>query len=377
MKIKDTEATHHQSVENPDWSQRGFSLLELLISMVIFLIITGSIYGLLQVGRVDRNRSSRRTDVMKNARAAIHLIGRDTLNAGLGYHRLGAQVPDGFLQNQFELPDDGDTERDVLTAVVAGNNLIENDLQQDANILTDVVAFASRDVNFNGGNAISLSDVVAGGSSATARFKTAVGGAAAVVNKFDLFLIETPTSQVGVMATERIDDSTIDFAPDDPLDINQDYNGTGVNGSLLKPCTRTAPNNCTIYSSGLITLPMKRVTLIRYKVKRDGTLVRITYGNNVGGAIDEQVQEQPLAYNVKNMQFRYLLSNGRVTDNPAAGADDILGTRDDQPTDARLVTQITVTIQVAATEADDQTGKTEVITLNATFSTRNLQYAAG
>jgi prepilin-type N-terminal cleavage/methylation domain-containing protein len=81
--------------------QRGFSLLELMIAMVIFLIVTAAIYGLMQVGRIDRNRSSRRSDVMKNARVAIHLIGRDALNAGFGYHRRGAIAPDNFLSTTF------------------------------------------------------------------------------------------------------------------------------------------------------------------------------------------------------------------------------------------------------------------------------------
>ena len=51
----------------------GFSLIEVIISMVIFLIVTTAIYGLLQVARVDRNRSSRRADILKNARVAVHL----------------------------------------------------------------------------------------------------------------------------------------------------------------------------------------------------------------------------------------------------------------------------------------------------------------
>lgn len=377
MKFKDTEKANHPTVKSRSQSQSGFSLLEMLVAMIIFLIVTSSIYGLLEVGRVDRNRSSRRADVMKNARTAIHLIGRDTLNAGLSYHRQGAKVPDDFLQNRFELPADTDIERDDLTAVVAGNNIHENDLQEDPGILTDVISFASRDVDFNGGNLIFLRDVTPGGSPDIARFQTRDAGAAAAVNKFDLFMIETDSTQVAVMATDRVDNDTVEFAPTDPLGINQPLNGTGANGSLLKPCVKPAVSNCTIYSGNLTTRPMKRINLVSYKVKRDGTLVRLTFGNNVGSPIDEQIQEQPLAYNVKNLQFRYLLSNGRVTDNPAAGEDDVLGTADDQPADANLVTQVTVTIKVASTEADDQTGTPEVITLNATFSTRNLQYDAG
>src|SRR3982751_3411506 len=88
--------------------QSGFSLLELLIAMVIFMIVTGSIYGLLSLGRYDRNRSSRRTDVLKNARVAVHMIGRDVLNAGLGYHRRGAMAPDNFNSSKLGVTADVD-----------------------------------------------------------------------------------------------------------------------------------------------------------------------------------------------------------------------------------------------------------------------------
>src|SRR4051812_29060571 len=101
--------------------QSGFSLLELMIAMTIFMIVTGSIYGLMQLGTYDRNRASRRSDVLKNARVAVHMIGRDVLNAGLGYHRRGAIAPDNFNSSRFGVTADVDNVRDMVTAVVAGN----------------------------------------------------------------------------------------------------------------------------------------------------------------------------------------------------------------------------------------------------------------
>src|SRR5438477_11436814 len=111
-----------------DRRQGGFSLLELLIAMVLFLIVTGSIYGLMQLGTYDRNRASRRTDVLKNARVAVELIGRDVLNAGLSYHKRGAIVPDNFNSTQLGVPADVDNNRDMLTSVVVGNNIYTNNL---------------------------------------------------------------------------------------------------------------------------------------------------------------------------------------------------------------------------------------------------------
>lgn len=49
-------------------SELGFSLIEAVVAMVIFLIVTASVFGLLKIGRLDRNRASDRADIMKNAR---------------------------------------------------------------------------------------------------------------------------------------------------------------------------------------------------------------------------------------------------------------------------------------------------------------------
>jgi prepilin-type N-terminal cleavage/methylation domain-containing protein len=355
--------------------EAGFSLLELMIAMVIFLIVTASIYGLMQVGRVDRNRSSRRSDVMKNARVAIHLIGRDALNAGFGYHRRGAVVPDGFMSTTFGVPVDADTERDMLTSVVAGNNLFTNDLQTVSTARTDMIGFAYRDIDFSSGAAMELQNVSAGTAPTTARLQTKLSTgntSATFAKKYDLYLVESDTSQIAVMATDIPATNQIDAALADPLGMNQALNGTGTAGSILRKCTSSSDQNCTTYLA-----TAKKFNLVSYKVKQDGTLVRIIYGNNTGAASDQQKQELPLAYNVEDLQFEYVLENGTVTDNPSAGADGVIGTADDEAEDFNLIRQITVTIKVQSTEFDEQTKKPVTITLTATFSARNLEYDAG
>lgn len=357
---------------NDKESEAGFSMMELLVAMVIFLVVTGSIYGLLTMGRISRNRSSRRTDVLKNARAAIHLIGRDALNAGLGYHQKGAIVPDDFLSNTLGIPLDADNERDILTSVIAGNDLFTNNLQDNATDRTDIVAFAFRDLEFRNGNAVSLKKTIdVSGEPTWTRLRTKNNHANAV-NKYDLGLIESDSSQVAVMVSKVVNHKTIDIKPDDPFNLNLPHDGAGVNGSLLKPCTTTVTEECTSYLASF-----KRFYWVMYKVKDDGTLVRISFGNNTGGSFDEQIQEKPLAYNVKDLQFTYLLEDGTVTPTPTAGDDGIVGTPDDKPDNFNLIRQITVSLEVQSTELDEQTKKPETITLNATFSVRNLQYDQG
>ena len=69
-------------------SQSGFSLLELVVAMVVFLVATGAVFGLLQVARQTRTAVSENVGLGKNVRLAINLLGRDTYNAGFGYPRI-------------------------------------------------------------------------------------------------------------------------------------------------------------------------------------------------------------------------------------------------------------------------------------------------
>ncbi len=196
-------------------ARAAFSLLELIVAMALFLIVTGSIYGLMQLGTYDRNRASRRSDVQKNARVAIHMVGRDVLNAGLAYHRRGAIVPDNFNSNRLGVPADVDTARDMLTSVIVGNNLNTNNLNLVPSTRTDTISFAYRDMDFDSGNVINLQGVSTV-SSTTARLTANTATGAAAVQPYDVFLVESDTSQVMGMATAANGSNTFDLAPADP-----------------------------------------------------------------------------------------------------------------------------------------------------------------
>ncbi len=353
-------------------SQRGFSLLEMMVAVTIFLIVTGSIFGLLQIGRIDRNRASRRSDMLKSARTAIHLMGRDVLNAGMSYHQRGAIAPDDFISTRLGITPDADTKRDLLTSVIAGNDLFTNSLNPDPTVRTDLISFTYREMTYNAGNTVSLSNVAASADAANTARLTTLSNISAVARDHDLCLIESDSSQIAVMITGVPGANLIDTAPTDPLGLNQAFDGTGSAGSLLKKCTALITTDCTSYVASA-----KKFIWVAYKVKDDGTLVRMIYGNNTGRPANEQIQEQPLAYNVQNLQFKYVLADGTVTEKPSAGADGIVGTADDQPENLNLIRQVSIMLQVQSTEIDEQTRKPAVITLNATFSLRNMEYDAG
>jgi hypothetical protein len=175
------------------------------------------------------------------------------------------------------------------------------------------------------------------------------------------------------MATAVPSTTTVDFAPGDPLGLNQSLTATGIAASQLRKCTALILDNC----STTVSL-MKKFFWISYRVSSDGTLIRTTFGNNnpPAGASD-QIREQPLAYGIQDMQIRYVLENGTVTDDPSAGPDGIRGNGNDTPGDMNLVRQITITLKVQSSEYDEQKRAPEVITVSSTFATRNIAYDAG
>jgi prepilin-type N-terminal cleavage/methylation domain-containing protein len=65
-------------------SQRGFSLMELMISMTLILILLGVVSTLLGRSVSIRFRESRKSDALASAQAALNVLSREIGNAGFG-----------------------------------------------------------------------------------------------------------------------------------------------------------------------------------------------------------------------------------------------------------------------------------------------------
>lgn len=65
-------------------SQRGFSLMELMISMTLILILLGVVSTLLGRSVSIRFRESRKADALASAQAALNVLSREIGNAGFG-----------------------------------------------------------------------------------------------------------------------------------------------------------------------------------------------------------------------------------------------------------------------------------------------------
>lgn len=353
-------------------SEKGLTVIELLIAMMIFLIVMGSVYGILKIGNMSRTTINSRSENIKNVRMAINSLGREAVNAGLGYNRIGGTVPDDFTADNFGLPEDADEDSDLLTAISAGYNIGESDLTKKGE-KNDVVAFAFRDFQFNDGFPIVINDVTENGD--TLILKTP-DGACANCRPFDLFLIEAGDGKKAIiLSTDIVNGNSIILGgDDDPLNVNygkkkgkkgkdDDDDDDGKKDkkekSTVKKCKDGNKSNCIDYKS--TTVVAKKIYLVSYNIGADGTLIRTTFGNNTGGGPDEQILKQPIANGVRSFKIQYLLTDGTVTEDPS-----VANTQKERCND---IVQLEVTVTV-----DSETNSSEPITLTSTFSTRNLKY---
>ncbi len=325
--------------------QGGFTILELLIAMTMFAIVTGAAFGLMEVARSDRFTTNQRVETMQNVRAALNAIGRDALNAGFGYSNIGGQLPDDSLATLLGLPADTDTSLDRLTPVVAGNNITANTL---SGINTDQLTFVFQDESFNNGTTLSIDEIIP----PSGQLRIRDPGTNAVCRINDLYIITGQNASAIGMATNMSANNKIVFAASDPLNINQ-------------PGASSPLSNVTAPAS------VSRISWVTYRVLNDGTLVRTVYGNSATA-----LQDMPLAYGIRDMQVQYVLVDGTISDDPGAGPDLTAGTADDTPSNFGNVRQVRVTINARSPEIDRRTNQPFQVTLTSTFNTRNIGYDA-
>jgi prepilin-type N-terminal cleavage/methylation domain-containing protein len=356
------------SFEAKNRREAGFSFIELMISLTIFAIFLTAIYGLLRIANIQKGTVNSQTEVVKNLRLSLNTLGRDAVNAGLGYDRIGGNMPDNLTNLRLGLPADTNAAQDLLTAVIAGNNINTNVFLPNPG-RTDVVTFAFQDKTFNGGNPMTITDSAAfGGTGLT--LSTAANGAANA-SQFDLYFISQGTRTGMALVTNKFNNNTLRVEIGDPLGINSPANGNANSRNRLRKCPIPQPipeeTDCMTFT-GTTTATAKKIFWISYGVDNDGTLVRTTYGNNTGATAANQIQRQPIAYNIQNFQIRYLMRDGTTTDDPSVGGT-IQGALNN-------VVQIEVKISSRVTVQENGVNTQKTVDLKSTFSTKNLNYDA-
>ena len=337
-------------------AELGFSLLELLVSMVIFLIVTGAIWGLLRVSQQGRSAVSEQVQLAKGVRLALNLIQRDAYNAGFGYP-LGNTVvlPDNRISTRLGIPNDSDTSRDTVPPIISGNNITLNTFNTAANVRTDQVTFLYKDSTFNLVGGVSQPLNINAATTTTGGIDEIVpisgSNSACAVN--DIYVITGNTGSTIGLATALSGTNKVQFSNGDLLGFNQ----TGTSGPLRAITTPAS---------------MQKVNMVTYFVTADGILTRREFANILPAVASVDL---PLVYNVENFQIQYVMDNGTVSDNPSAGPDGIAGNADDTQANLAAVRQIRLTVSVRSVEKNSA-GQPYRESMTTTVSTRNLGYDA-
>ena len=285
--------------------EKGFSLLELLVAMAIFMVVTGSIWGVLRVAQQSRSAVNQQVPLAKNVRMALNVIGHDTYNAGFGYP-LGNTVvlPDNRISALLGIPNDFDTTRDTVPPIIAGNNLNLDNYNTTANTRTDQITFLFKDNTFNlvgvGNNAVStpLNINAATTTSGGIDEIVPISGSNSACRVNDIYLINGNTGATIGLATAMNGASAVQFSNGDLLGINL-AGSTGPLRGITTPAS------------------MVRVKMVTYFVASDGTLTRREFANVLPAVA---YVDEPLVYNVDNFQIQYVMDDGTLSDNPSAGS---------------------------------------------------------
>lgn len=348
---------------NTSGAQAGFSLIELLASMVVFMVVTGSIYGVLQVARQSRGAVSTQVQLTKNVRLGLNLVGRDTYNAGYGYPLLSTVVlRDNRISTVLGIPNDVDTSRDTVPPIIAGDNITVNTFNETPGVRTDQVTFLFKDGSFNlvgspGREVSQPLNINAATTSGTGIDEIVpISGSNANCRVNDLYLVTGNSGSTLSVVTGLSGSNIVQFANGDILGFNQ----TGTSGALRSITTPAS---------------MIRVRVVTYFVTADGTLMRREYANVPPPAPASAFTDEPLVYGVEDFQISYIMDDGAEVANPSAGPDGIAGNADDDQSALAAVRQVRLSISARTTELDSR-GQPVRVTETATFSTRNLGYDA-
>lgn len=345
-------------------NEKGFSMIELLVAMAIFLIVTAAIFGVMRIAQMNRDTVNQLIPINKSIQLSLNLLGRDTYNIGFGYPKSLGSVPqplDGRVENLIGLPHGLGS--NGIVPIIDGNALHANGLNPDSSVRTDQVTMMYGDAKFNTcadgrlpldprcsdpdeANKPIISIPISGhavraGNTVTITFPDPVS------HKFrrnDLIMIAGDTVNRLAVVTEIPANNSIRITNGDPMNLNL--------ATHLQPIHN---RNVAVH----------RIFMQTYFVNEDGNLIRRNYGNDPDlSALGYKDNE--IAYNVADFQVEYILVD-QTKVNHLRDSMNVVGAR---ATDVR---QIKFTINVVGNDGSGQTAAATT-TMSANYSTRNLGF---
>lgn len=275
-------------------SERGFTLVEMLVGMTLTLIILAGAFSVLQDASRASNDAASLTDVNQNVRVALNVVLRDLIQTGEGDYslRTGVSIPHGDGVDLIVRPSPADgawsfpAEYTVLPAVSPANGLGPT----INGIATDVVTllYEDRRLSFAG----VMPNIPASGASMNFPNDFGMDDEAIGIQEGDLIRFGNGAMQ----EVTNVAGHTVHFHQDAASNLNQ---RDAPEGSVmaLKGDAQTFPD-----------LPVSRIVMITYYIVAPANgLPRLIRRVNYG-------PERVVGIGIENLQFSWDVVNG--VDNP-------------------------------------------------------------
>ena len=341
-------------------SERGFSLLEVLIVLVMMVVVTGALFGLLRDSMKTSHAALELTDAQESARTAQEYINRDLVNTGDGLNSIDPiRVPQNFVTNYLTRnPIPGPTPGIInLGLITADNNVPVNTLVlgtapavnvRATPFLTDRITILQmeRPDKFTpitlAAGALTPADGVAAVSPADIdRFSvgeiyfiiSGMGGIFATITRRDG--VGTPTP-------------TLVFGAGDAFGLNS----PGPSGLFD-----------VITDGASLPVSICRMKVIHYYIDSNGLLMRRVFGVRNAG-----FNESVIAEHVVSLQFRYFLNLRDVNDNIVQPTAQLAS--EQEQVETRQV-EVAITVE---TPHSLQNGQRQNISMTTSTSVRNMQF---
>lgn len=336
--------------------ERGFSILELLVAIVVMMIVLTAVFALMRDSAISSTATLEMSDGQESSRTAQEYINRDLINVGDGLNGVNPiRVPQAFVQNYLTV----NPITDAATPGIINLGLITSDDNVPVNTTvpgtlpatnvrptTDRISILQMDQNFTPITlpAIAIdfnTGVVAVAPSDIARFS--IG---------EVYFFISSRGSMFATITDRQNvagpNPTLVFSPGDTFG----FNSVGALSQFD-----------VITGSGAVPTSLCRMKIVHYYVNANGLLMRRTFGVRNAGFI-----ESPIAEHVVGMNFRYFLNMRDVNDNMLQPAAQL--TTAQEQTETRQV-EVSITVETVHPLPN---GQRQQMTSTTSTSVRNMQF---
>jgi len=325
-------------------SKKGFSLVEMLVTVALCSLVVGGVMELLRQGISIQSAATQRFEMQQNARVALNLMAQDLSLASTGFVNGGIQLPTGNGSSKPKRSCSSSScgiwdylTDDRMYAITPGDGLGPT----IGGVATDIVTLVYRDADLATLSAAMLASINSTGTQIT----TQAGATAGILANDVLMLCNSLGCAAGVVTSVASGSNQIDFAAGDSLSFNQSAISVG--------------NIKSISNSGVFPpTTAYRVMVISYFI--ESSSMRLMRQVNAFSPV-------PVAETVENLQITY-----DTFDDATMAATANLPTAGGVPNQIR---KVNISINVRSPQPETRNGRYDRFAARTSVSVRNLSFS--